>query len=129
MSEQALTSAGTSAERSSRVGMPSIRLPSLISNILAVTEREIRSYFVSPVAWVVTAFFIAMWGFLFAGIVAAGRTAELRPLLQNVSVTLLLASPLLTMRLIAEEARSGTLELLLTWPIREVELVLGKYIA
>ncbi|HEY3116830.1 MAG TPA: ABC transporter permease subunit [Chloroflexota bacterium] len=105
------------------------RLPTMINNIFAVAEREMRSYFVSPVAWVVTAFFIAMWGFLFAGIVAAGRTAELRPLLQNVSVTLLLASPLLTMRLIAEEARSGTLELLLTWPIREVELVLGKYIA
>lgn len=125
MSDQAFE--GT--ERGSRLALPGLRFPSTINNIFAVTEREIRSYFVSPVAWVVTAFFIAMWGFLFAGIVAAGRTAELRPLLQNVSVTLLLASPLLTMRLIAEEARSGTLELLLTWPIREVELVLGKYIA
>src|SRR5437762_2536325 len=102
MSEQAL--AGT--EPTSHIAAPGLRLrlPTMINNIFAVAEREMRSYFVSPVAWVVTAFFIAMWGFLFAGIVAAGRTAELRPLLQNVSVTLLLASPLLTMRLVAEEA-------------------------
>lgn len=101
----------------------------MIRNIVAITERELRSYFVSPVAWVVTAMFIAMWGFLFAAIVAGGREAVLRPLLNNFSVTFLLAGPLLTMRLIAEEARSGTLELLLTQPIREVELVLGKYVA
>ena len=100
-----------------------------IRNVLAIIEREMRSYFVSPVAWVVTAMFIAMWGFLFAAIVASSRTADIRPLLNNFSVTFLLAGPLLTMRLIADEARTGTLELLLTQPIREVELVLGKYVA
>ncbi len=97
-------------------------------NILAVAEREIRSYFVSPVAWVVTAMFIAMWGFLFGIIIPGSREANLRPVLSNFSVTFLLAGPLLTMRLIAEEARTGTLELLLTQPLREVELVLGKYL-
>lgn len=101
----------------------------MIRNIYAITERELKSYFASPVAWIVTAFFIAMWGFLFAAIVASGREAVIRPLLNNFSVTFLLAGPLLTMRLIAEEARTGTLELLLTQPIREVELVLGKYIS
>src|SRR5713226_6942828 len=101
----------------------------MIHNVLAIIERELRSYFASPVAWVVTAFFIGMWGFLFAAIVAGGREAVIRPLLSNFSVTFLLAGPLLTMRLIAEEARTGTLELLLTHPIREVELVLGKYLA
>lgn len=101
---------------------------STISNILAIAEKELRSYFVSPVAWVVTAMFLAMWGFLFSAILAGSREANLRPLLGNVSVTFLFAAPLLTMRLVAEEARTGTLELLLTHPLREVELVLGKYI-
>lgn len=100
----------------------------MIRNILAIAEKEIRSYFVSPVAWVVTAMFIAMWGYLFAIILTSSREANLRPLLNNFSVTFLLAGPLLTMRLVSEEARTGTLELLLTQPIREVELVLGKYL-
>jgi ABC-2 type transport system permease protein len=100
----------------------------MIRNILAVGEREIRSYFVSPVAWVVTAVMIAMWGFLFGIIIPQSRQADLRPVLNNFSVTFLLAGPLLTMRLIAEEARSGTLELMLTQPIRDVELVIGKYL-
>jgi ABC-2 type transport system permease protein len=100
----------------------------MIRNVMAVAEREIRSYFVSPVAWVVTAMFIAMWGFLFGIIIPGSREANLRPVLSNFSVTFLLAGPLLTMRLLAEEARTGTLELLLTQPLREVELVLGKYL-
>src|SRR3954451_4184577 len=100
----------------------------MIRNILAIGEREVRSYFVSPVAWVVTAVMIAMWGFLFGIIIPQSRQADLRPVLNNFSVTFLLAGPLLTMRLIAEEARTGTLELMLTQPIREVELVLGKYL-
>ncbi len=99
----------------------------MIRNIFAVAERELRSYFVSPVAWVVTAMFIAMWGFLFSVILTGSREADLRPVLNNFSVTFLFAGPLLTMRLIAEEARTGTLELLLTQPLREVELVLGKF--
>ncbi|MBM2809301.1 MAG: type transporter [Chloroflexi bacterium] len=100
----------------------------MIRNVLAVAEREVKSYFASPVAWVVTAFFIAIWGFLFAAILSGSREANIRPLLSNFSVTFLFLAPLLTMRLIAEEARSGTLEVLLTQPLREVELVLGKYL-
>jgi ABC-2 type transport system permease protein len=69
-----------------------------------------------------------MWGFLFGIIIPGSREATLRPVLSNFSVTFLLAAPLLTMRLLAEEARTGTLELLLTQPLREVELVLGKYL-
>lgn len=111
-----------------RVAIPEIRLPGSIRNILAVAEREIRSYFVSPVAWVVTAVFIALWGYLFAGIIVSSREANLRPLLSNFSVTFLFIGPFLTMRLFAEEARSGTLELLLTQPLREAELVIGKYL-
>lgn len=97
-------------------------------NILAVAEKEVRSYFTSPVAWIITAVFIAMWGYLFGIIIPGSREANFRPVLNNFSVTFLLAGPLLTMRLLSEEAKAGTLELLLTQPLREVELVLGKYL-
>jgi ABC-2 type transport system permease protein len=99
-----------------------------MTNILAVVEREVRSFFVSPIAWVITAVFIALWGFLFWGIIAQSREANLRPLLSNFSVTFLFIAPFLTMRLLAEEARTGTLELLLTQPLRDFELVIGKYL-
>jgi ABC-2 type transport system permease protein len=100
----------------------------MIHNTVAVAQRELKSYFVSPVAWIVTAVFMLIWGFLFSAILAGSREASLNGLLSNFSVTFLFAAPLLTMRLIAEEARSGTLELMMTQPIREVELVIGKYI-
>jgi ABC-2 type transport system permease protein len=103
-------------------------LITLLRNTYAVAEREVKSYFVSPVGWVVTAVFICIWGFLFWAILVGGREASLRGLLSNFSVTFLFAAPLLTMRLIAEEARNGTLELLMTQPLREVEIVLGKYL-
>ena len=112
-------------ERAVSVGF---RLPGSLRNILAVAEREVRAYFTSPVAWVVSAVFIALWGYLFAGILVTSREANLRPLLNNFSVTFLFIGPFLTMRLIAEEARTGTLELLLTQPLRDAELVIGKYL-
>src|SRR5437763_5757714 len=99
----------------------------MIGNIGAVAERELRSYFVSPIAWVVTAVFVALWGFLFSSIVTGSRQADLQPLLSNFSVTFIFIGPFLTMRLIAEEARTGTLELMLTQPVRELELDMGKF--
>lgn len=98
-------------------------------NVLAVAERELKAYFASPLAYVVTAFFLFVAGYLFAAIVASTREATLRYLLSNVSVIWLFITPALTMRLLAEEARTGTIELLLTNPIREVEIVFGKYLA
>src|SRR5713226_3792143 len=113
------------SQSQSRAAAVGFRLPGSVRNVLAVAEREIRSYFVSPVAWVVAAVFIALWGYLFAGILVTSREADLRPLLNNFSVTFLFIGPFLTMRLLAEEARTGTLELLLTQPLRDAELVIG----
>ncbi len=101
----------------------------MIVRIAAVAQRELKSYFVSPVAYIVIAFFLVMSGLLFAGILATTREATLRYLLSNVSVLFLFITPLLTMRLLAEEQRTGTIELLLTNPIRDIEVVLGKYLA
>ncbi len=113
-----------------------------------VFKKEMRLYFTSPVAWVVLTIFLVIAGYFFYSIFAfftlasmqsamnPGMARELnvtesvmRPLFSNVSVILLLLVPLLTMRLIAEERRSGTIELLLTYPIRDGAILLGKYLA
>jgi ABC-2 type transport system permease protein len=100
-----------------------------VRNTLAIAERELKAYFVSPIAYVVTAAFLVMTGFLFSAILFNTTEATLRPLVSNLSVIWLFITPALTMRLLAEEARSGTIELLLTNPVRDHEVILGKYIA
>ena len=98
-------------------------------NVWAVAVRELRSYFLSPLAYVVIALFLALSGYLFALILANGREASLRGLVQNVSVLYLFIVPAISMRLLAEEQRTGTVELLLTNPVQEWEIVTGKFLA
>lgn len=100
-----------------------------MSKILAIAGRELRSYFVSPLAYVVAAFFMLVAGYLFSLILYHTKQATLQPLFSNLSVMFLLITPALTMRLIAEERKTGTIELLLTSPITDRDLVLGKYLA
>jgi ABC-2 type transport system permease protein len=113
-----------------------------------VFKKEMRLYFSSPIAWVVGTIFLLIAGYFFYSIFAyftmasmqtamnpqAGRDLNvtdgvLRPLFSNVSVILLLLLPMLTMRLFAEERRAGTLELLLTYPVRDGAVLIGKYAA
>ena len=82
----------------------------------------------SPIAYIVTAFFLLVAGFLFAVILLQSNEATLRYLISNLSVIWLFITPFLTMRLLAEEQRTGTIELLLTNPVREFELVIGKFL-
>jgi ABC-2 type transport system permease protein len=98
-------------------------------NVWAISTRELRSYFLSPLAYVVIALFLALAGYLFALILANGREASLRGLVQNVSVLYLFIVPAISMRLLAEEQRTGTVELLLTNPVQEWEIVTGKFLA
>ena len=100
-----------------------------MKNVWAVAQRELRSYFLSPLAYVVIALFLALSGYLFALILANGRQASLQGLVQNVSVLYLFIVPAISMRLLAEEQRSGTIELLLTNPVQEWEIVTGKFLA
>ncbi|HEV7663188.1 MAG TPA: ABC transporter permease subunit, partial [Chloroflexota bacterium] len=100
-----------------------------MKNVWAVSNRELRSYFLSPLAYVVIALFLALAGYLFALILANGREASLRGLVQNVSVLYLFIVPAISMRLLAEEQRTGTVELLLTNPVQEWEIVTGKFLA
>ena len=100
-----------------------------MSKIFAIAGREMRSYFASPLAFVIAAMFLVVCGYLFALIMYHTKQANFAPLFSNMAVMLLLVVPALTMRLIADERRTGTIELLLTSPIEDRDLVLGKYLA
>jgi len=96
--------------------------------MLYIAGKELRSYFVSPVAYIVAAFWLIATGFFFFVSVTLGREASLRNVFGVVLILLLLIAPALTMRLLAEESRTGTLELLLTAPVRDWAVVLGKFL-
>ena len=116
--------------------------------IWAIFKKEMRLYFTSPVAWVVLTIFLFIAGYFFASIFSFFSQASIqsamnpqmgrdlnvtdsvmRPLFSNLSVILLLLMPLVTMRLFAEERRAGTIELLLTYPVRDGAVLAGKYLA
>lgn len=100
-----------------------------MSNVLAIAQRELGSYYKSFLFYVITAAFLVIIGFFFALNVAYSRSADVAPLFQTTYTILLLIAPILTMRLIAEEQRTGTIEILLTCPVRDAELVVGKFLA
>lgn len=97
-------------------------------NVLYIAGKELRSYFVSPVAYVIVAFWLVAMGFFFWLSVASFGEASMRNVFGVVIILLLLISPALTMRLLSEEARTGTLELLLTAPVRDWSVVIGKFL-
>src|SRR6204780_2221168 len=116
-------------------------------NTWTICSKELRSYFVSPVAYLLLTMFGLIFGFFFWNMLGAfviegmemqmrGQTFPMnlneqiiRPLLSNVGVIGLFFIPMITMRLFAEEKRSGTIELLATSPIRDMEVILGKWLA
>lgn len=100
-----------------------------MKNMIIIAQKELRAYFASPIAYVVIAAFLAIMGFFFWLIVSLSREASLRGVFANMAITLLFIAPALTMRLLAEEQRSGTIELLLTLPVRDWQVVLGKFLA
>ena len=100
-----------------------------LRNIGTIAGRELYTYFASPIAYLVIAAFLVMNGYLFSIILFGSRSASMTSSFADMAIILLFLSPAISMRLLAEEQRSGTLELLLTAPLREVELVLGKWLA
>lgn len=97
--------------------------------ILAVMKKELQSYFYSPVAYIVFSAFLLIVGYLFWVVLIASKAASLEPMLYNAAFVLLIASPVLTMRLISEEKKNKTVELLLTSPIAPSEIIAGKFLA
>jgi hypothetical protein len=100
-----------------------------LSNVGPIYRREIRSYFQSPVAYVVIVVFLAIVGWFFTSDLFLINVASLRIVFELVPLVFLFFVPAITMRLLAEEKKSGTLELLATRPVRDVEIVLGKFFA
>ena len=116
-------------------------------NIWIICRKELHSYFVSPVAYLLLTMFALIFGFFYWNSVGyfnqVGLESQMRgqafpmsvneyvirPLLSNVSVIGLFFIPMITMRLFAEEKRSGTMELLATSPVRDLEVILGKWFA
>ncbi len=96
-------------------------------NALYVAGKELRSYFVSPIAYIIVAFWLVITGLFFTASATAGD-ASMRNVFGVIPILLLLISPALTMRLLAEESRTGTLELLLTAPVKDWSVVLGKFL-
>ncbi|MCE2456333.1 MAG: ABC transporter permease subunit [Dehalococcoidia bacterium] len=99
-------------------------------NTFNIAWKEIKSYFGTPAAYIVGAMFLGLTGVFFvAEVTAPFAEAGVRGIVEWASFFIIFLAPLLTMRLLAEEQKLGTLELLLTSPVRDWEVVLGKYIA
>src|SRR5207302_5421950 len=116
-------------------------------NIWIIFRKELHSYFVSPIAYLLLTMFALIFGFFFWNALGMfiyyGMESQMRgqmfpmnlneqvirPLLSNINVIALFFIPMITMRLFAEEKRSGTIELLATSPVRDIEVILGKWLA
>ena len=116
-------------------------------NVLAIANKELRSYFAGPIAYIAIGLWALLYGYFFVAILqffvrqsmqmgqfgmGGPQTMNvnqqlIRPLLQNVTIMILFVMPMITMRTYSEEKRSGTIELLLTSPVSNVEIILGKF--
>ena len=100
-----------------------------MSPALVISRREIRTYFNSPVAYIVVTVFTAITGYLFFTQLFMEKQAELRQLFGFMPFLFMFMVPAVTMRLLADEKSTGTLELLSTMPVRDWEVVVGKFLA
>jgi ABC-2 type transport system permease protein len=116
-----------------------------MTNVLAIAQKELRAYFASPIGYVVICLWAILYGFFFASLLGffvrqSMQSSQfggaqpvnineqmIRLLFQNTTILILFLMPLITMRTYAEEKRSGTIELLLTSPVTDLEIILGKF--
>lgn len=116
-----------------------------MSNIVALAQKELKGYFASPIAYIVVGLFALAFGFFYSaqllffdrqsmqmmgfGAPAANVNEHLiSPAFQNAMVVFLFILPMVTMRTYSEEKRSGTIELLLTAPLTDFEIIMGKFL-
>jgi ABC-2 type transport system permease protein len=97
--------------------------------ISPIFQRELRSAFNSPVAYVVIVVFLAIVGWFFTSNLFLMNAASMRLAFELIPLVFLFFVPAVTMRLLAEEKKSGTFELLVTKPVSDLEIVLGKFLA
>src|SRR5438034_4131531 len=119
-----------------------------MGNIIAIAQKELKSYFASPIAYIVIGLWALLYGYFFVAILSffvrqsmqmgqfgmqGPQTMNvnqqlIRPLLQNVTIMILFVMPMVTMRTYSEEKRSGTIELLLTSPLTDFQIIMGKFL-
>jgi ABC-2 type transport system permease protein len=117
-----------------------------MNNILAIAHKELKSYFSSPIAYIVIGLFALAYGYFYAVMLQYFVRASmqmgqmggqqpmninqdmLRPVIQNLTVLMLFLLPMITMRTYSEEKRSGTIELLLTSPLTDFQIIMGKFL-
>ena len=116
-------------------------------NVMAIAQREIKAYFASPIAYILIGFFALLFGYFYYALLSFFERQSMQmgmgmngpqtmnvnqmlisPLLVNATVILLFVFPLITMRTYSEEKRSGTIELLLTSPLTDLQIILGKFL-
>jgi len=100
-----------------------------MSTSVTVAKREIKAYFNSPVAYIVVTVFMLIAGYLYWSQLFLEKQTELRYYFSLAPLVFTFIIPAITMRLLAEEKGSGTLEMLITMPVRDWEVVLGKFLA
>ena len=100
-----------------------------LDNIKHIFLKELRSFFNSPVAYIVIVVYLVILGWFFTSNLFINNLATLRTVFEMTPFLLLFFAPAMTMRLISEEKKAGTLELLITKPIRESEIITGKFLA
>lgn len=99
-----------------------------MSGVLTIARRELTGYFRSPAGWIIVALFLFLTGMIFGRyVLVPGRAASLRDFFAVSGWLLLPVAPAISMRLLAEEIRGGTLESLLTAPVSGAGIVLGKF--
>jgi ABC-2 type transport system permease protein len=117
-----------------------------VRNTFAIADKELRSYFASPIAYILIGLFSLLFGwFFYVYLMAFNQQSQqmmqfgqggganinqmmIRGLFQNTAVIILFTMPMITMRTYSEEKRSGTIELLLTSPVTDVEIIIGKFL-
>src|SRR5947207_10213253 len=119
-----------------------------MGNTIAIAQKELKSYFSSPIAYIVIGLWALLYGYFFVAILSffVRQSMQMnqfgmqgpqsmnvnqqliRPLLQNVLILILFLMPMVTMRAYAEEKRSGTIELLLTAPLTDFQIIVGKFL-
>ena len=98
-------------------------------SLLTLVAKEITALFSSPIAYALIAVYLLLLGYTFSAFLFLNKTSSLVHIFFQAAVLFLLIVPVITMRQFAEERKTGTLELLLTAPVREIDIVVAKFLA
>ncbi len=100
-----------------------------MTKVLPIFRREMAAYFNSPMAYIVISVFLLFTGWFFTSQLFLADDSSLRAMFATIPFIFIFFAPAITMRLLSEERKSGTIELLVTMPLSDIDIVVGKYLA